>query len=224
MVHSSSILAMRDEQSDPAPQVQKPRTKPPPIPMKKVSRRLPPLSPPPFLPSVVQPEPPGQCPRPVAGPGAPHLMPLGWSACELGSQSSWLTADMPGQRPVRTARGSLRPELRSVAQATRAAGFLAKDGVGSRELSLVTNLQRSHPAPKSHPASASACPDGALMALLLPSAAQPSSVSLWSLEQPFCIQLIQGSKVNADERMKVGAPEPEGGAGVFLHKQGGCGL
>nr|KAF6507212.1 phosphatidylinositol-4,5-bisphosphate 3-kinase catalytic subunit delta [Rousettus aegyptiacus] len=66
MVHSSSILAMRDEQSDPAPQVQKPRTKPPPIPMKK-----------------------------------------------------------------------------------------------------------------------------------------PSSVSLWSLEQPFCIQLIQGSKVNADERMKL---------------------
>lgn len=42
MVHSSSILAMRDEQSDPAPQVQKPRTKPPPIPMKKVSRCLPP--------------------------------------------------------------------------------------------------------------------------------------------------------------------------------------
>lgn len=38
MVHSSSILAMRDEQSNPAPQVQKPRTKPPPIPMKKVSR------------------------------------------------------------------------------------------------------------------------------------------------------------------------------------------
>lgn len=45
MVHSSSILAMRDEQSDPAPQVQKPRTKPPPIPMKKVSRCLPPLFP-----------------------------------------------------------------------------------------------------------------------------------------------------------------------------------
>lgn len=42
MVHSSSILAMRDEQSDPAPQVQKPRTKPPPIPMKKVSWCLPP--------------------------------------------------------------------------------------------------------------------------------------------------------------------------------------
>ena len=38
MVHSSSILAMRDEQSIPAPQVQKPRTKPPPIPMKKVSQ------------------------------------------------------------------------------------------------------------------------------------------------------------------------------------------
>ncbi|XP_023602126.1 LOW QUALITY PROTEIN: phosphatidylinositol 4,5-bisphosphate 3-kinase catalytic subunit delta isoform [Myotis lucifugus] len=37
MVHSSSILAMRDEQSNPAPQVQKSRTKPPPIPMKKVS-------------------------------------------------------------------------------------------------------------------------------------------------------------------------------------------
>ncbi|XP_066231080.1 phosphatidylinositol 4,5-bisphosphate 3-kinase catalytic subunit delta isoform isoform X1 [Saccopteryx leptura] len=66
MVHSSSILAMRDEQSNPTPQVQKPRTKPPPIPMKK-----------------------------------------------------------------------------------------------------------------------------------------PSSVSLWSLEQPFCIELIQGSKVNADERMKL---------------------
>lgn len=66
MVHSSSILAMRDEQSNPAPQVQKPRTKPPPIPMKK-----------------------------------------------------------------------------------------------------------------------------------------PSSMSLWSLEQPFCIELIQGSKVNADERMKL---------------------
>ncbi|XP_065751331.1 phosphatidylinositol 4,5-bisphosphate 3-kinase catalytic subunit delta isoform isoform X1 [Phocoena phocoena] len=66
MVHSSSILAMRDEQSDPAPQVQKPRAKPPPIPLKK-----------------------------------------------------------------------------------------------------------------------------------------PASVSLWSLEQPFCIELIQGSKVNADERMKL---------------------
>lgn len=66
MVHSSSILAMRDEQSNPAPQVQKSRTKPPPIPMKK-----------------------------------------------------------------------------------------------------------------------------------------PSSVSLWALEQPFCVELIQGSKVNADERMKL---------------------
>ncbi|XP_036033982.1 phosphatidylinositol 4,5-bisphosphate 3-kinase catalytic subunit delta isoform isoform X7 [Onychomys torridus] len=32
---------------------------------------------------------------------------------------------------------------------------------------------------------------------------QPSSVSLWSLEQPFCIELIEGSKVNADERMKL---------------------
>lgn len=32
---------------------------------------------------------------------------------------------------------------------------------------------------------------------------KPSSVSLWSLEQPFCIELIQGSKVNADERMKL---------------------
>ncbi|XP_006145430.1 phosphatidylinositol 4,5-bisphosphate 3-kinase catalytic subunit delta isoform [Tupaia chinensis] len=37
MVHSSSILAMRDEQSNPAPQVQKPRTKPPPVPVKKLS-------------------------------------------------------------------------------------------------------------------------------------------------------------------------------------------
>ncbi|KAM9243468.1 phosphatidylinositol 4,5-bisphosphate 3-kinase catalytic subunit delta isoform 4-T4 [Dugong dugon] len=32
---------------------------------------------------------------------------------------------------------------------------------------------------------------------------KPSSASLWSLEQPFCIELIQGSKVNADERMKL---------------------
>ncbi|XP_077650829.1 phosphatidylinositol 4,5-bisphosphate 3-kinase catalytic subunit delta isoform-like [Urocitellus parryii] len=37
MVHSSSILAMRDEQRKPTPQVQKPHTKPPPIPMKKPS-------------------------------------------------------------------------------------------------------------------------------------------------------------------------------------------
>ncbi|KAI5139227.1 phosphatidylinositol 4,5-bisphosphate 3-kinase catalytic subunit delta isoform isoform X1 [Manis pentadactyla] len=37
MVHSSSILAMRDEQSNPTSQAQKPRTKPPPIPMKKPS-------------------------------------------------------------------------------------------------------------------------------------------------------------------------------------------
>lgn len=41
MVHSSSILAMRDEQSNPAPQVQKPRAKPPPIPAKKVRWRSP---------------------------------------------------------------------------------------------------------------------------------------------------------------------------------------
>ncbi|XP_006873151.1 PREDICTED: phosphatidylinositol 4,5-bisphosphate 3-kinase catalytic subunit delta isoform isoform X1 [Chrysochloris asiatica] len=32
---------------------------------------------------------------------------------------------------------------------------------------------------------------------------KPSSLSLWFLEQPFCIELIQGSKVNADERMKL---------------------
>ncbi|KAM8955457.1 phosphatidylinositol 4,5-bisphosphate 3-kinase catalytic subunit delta isoform 5-T5 [Lycaon pictus] len=32
---------------------------------------------------------------------------------------------------------------------------------------------------------------------------KPSSLSLWSLEQPFCVELIQGSKVNADERMKL---------------------
>ncbi|XP_012891283.1 PREDICTED: phosphatidylinositol 4,5-bisphosphate 3-kinase catalytic subunit delta isoform-like isoform X1 [Dipodomys ordii] len=37
MVHSSSILTMRDEQSNPTPQVQKPCTKPPPIPAKKPS-------------------------------------------------------------------------------------------------------------------------------------------------------------------------------------------
>ncbi|KAM5126118.1 phosphatidylinositol 4,5-bisphosphate 3-kinase catalytic subunit delta isoform-like isoform 3-T3 [Callospermophilus lateralis] len=30
-----------------------------------------------------------------------------------------------------------------------------------------------------------------------------SSVSLWSLGQPFCIELIQGSKINADEQMKL---------------------
>lgn len=34
---------------------------------------------------------------------------------------------------------------------------------------------------------------------------QPNYGSLWSLEQPFYIELVQGSKVNADERMKVGA-------------------
>ncbi|XP_054993581.1 phosphatidylinositol 4,5-bisphosphate 3-kinase catalytic subunit delta isoform isoform X1 [Sorex araneus] len=32
---------------------------------------------------------------------------------------------------------------------------------------------------------------------------KPSAASLWSLEQPFCVELIQGSKVNADERMKL---------------------
>ncbi|XP_046311962.1 phosphatidylinositol 4,5-bisphosphate 3-kinase catalytic subunit delta isoform-like isoform X3 [Marmota monax] len=32
---------------------------------------------------------------------------------------------------------------------------------------------------------------------------KPSSVSLWSLGQPFCIELIQGSKINADEQMKL---------------------
>lgn len=86
MVHCSSILAMRDEQSDPAPQVQKPRTKPPPIPMKKVSRCLPP----PLRFSL----PPICCPArahwatPQTGgrSGAPRLMPLGWLDCELGSQ------------------------------------------------------------------------------------------------------------------------------------------
>uniref|UniRef100_A0A287DBQ2 phosphatidylinositol-4,5-bisphosphate 3-kinase n=1 Tax=Ictidomys tridecemlineatus TaxID=43179 RepID=A0A287DBQ2_ICTTR len=31
----------------------------------------------------------------------------------------------------------------------------------------------------------------------------PSSVSQWSLGQPFCIELIQGSKINADEQMKL---------------------
>uniref|UniRef100_A0A452VI70 phosphatidylinositol-4,5-bisphosphate 3-kinase n=1 Tax=Ursus maritimus TaxID=29073 RepID=A0A452VI70_URSMA len=40
----------------------------------------------------------------------------------------------------------------------------------------------------------------------------PSSLSLWSLEQPFCVELIQGSKVNADERMKV---EGSWGRGMF---------
>lgn len=41
MVHNTSILAMRLEQGDPMPQAQKPRAKPPPIPVKKVSQPLP---------------------------------------------------------------------------------------------------------------------------------------------------------------------------------------
>nr|XP_028596552.1 phosphatidylinositol 4,5-bisphosphate 3-kinase catalytic subunit delta isoform [Podarcis muralis]XP_028596553.1 phosphatidylinositol 4,5-bisphosphate 3-kinase catalytic subunit delta isoform [Podarcis muralis]XP_028596555.1 phosphatidylinositol 4,5-bisphosphate 3-kinase catalytic subunit delta isoform [Podarcis muralis] len=32
---------------------------------------------------------------------------------------------------------------------------------------------------------------------------KPNSISLWSLEQPYYIDLVQGSKVNADERMKL---------------------
>ncbi|XP_042336329.1 phosphatidylinositol 4,5-bisphosphate 3-kinase catalytic subunit delta isoform [Sceloporus undulatus] len=32
---------------------------------------------------------------------------------------------------------------------------------------------------------------------------KPTSVSLWSLDQPYYIELVQGSKVNADERMKL---------------------
>lgn len=68
----------------------------------------------------------------------------------------------------------------------------------------------------------------ALTALLLPTPPstppQPSSLSLWSLEQPFCVELIQGSKVNADERMKVGGSRGGGDGGCFLHKQGACGL
>ncbi|XP_038603046.1 phosphatidylinositol 4,5-bisphosphate 3-kinase catalytic subunit delta isoform isoform X2 [Tachyglossus aculeatus] len=32
---------------------------------------------------------------------------------------------------------------------------------------------------------------------------KPASVALWSLEQPFWVELVQGSKVNADERMKL---------------------
>ncbi|EHH14305.1 hypothetical protein EGK_00206 [Macaca mulatta] len=104
MVHSSSILAMRDEQSNPAPQVQKPRAKPPPIPAKKVLLAM--------------------------GPGALGME--GWGF-ELGKPTQ-LTSVL-GREPV-----------------------------------------------------------GPLW---------PFSVSLWSLEQPFCIELIQGSKVNADERMKL---------------------
>lgn len=37
---------------------------------------------------------------------------------------------------------------------------------------------------------------------------QPNYGSLWSLEQSFYIQLVQGSKVNADEGMKVGTRSP----------------
>lgn len=88
MVHSSSILAMRDEQSNPTPQVQKPRTKPPPIPVKKVSQCLP-LT----LPSI-----PSShlfsnasaywaTPWLAVGPGPPGLMPLGWSLLKVGALS-----------------------------------------------------------------------------------------------------------------------------------------
>lgn len=70
-------------------------------------------------------------------------------------------------------------------------------------------------APPTHGPRASGPSSEALLPL-----PQPSSVSLWALEQPFCVELIQGSKVNADERMKVGgswAAVGGGGrgAGVF---------
>lgn len=74
-------------------------------------------------------------------------------------------------------------------------------------LCLATNLQQSHPPPR-------ATPDSGRFHCHSPaSPPQPSSASLWSLEQPFCIELIQGSKVNADERMKVGVPGLQGAGG-----------
>ena len=44
---------------------------------------------------------------------------------------------------------------------------------------------------------------------------QPNYGSLWSLEQPFYIELVQGSKVNADERMKVGTDSLRGFGFLF---------
>lgn len=52
--------------------------------------------------------------------------------------------------------------------ATCMAGFLVEDGVGSRYLSLATNLPHSHPTLKSHRASVSA-----LTALFLPPPPSP---------------------------------------------------
>lgn len=33
---------------------------------------------------------------------------------------------------------------------------------------------------------------------------QQNTSSLWSINEPFCIHLVQGGRVNADEGMKVG--------------------
>ena len=159
MVHSSSILAMRDEQSNPAPQVQKPRAKPPPIPLKKVSRRLAltlPCSPPSHLWSS-----PGAY---WASPWTSHRSrgPLSHAFWLLGVES-W--ASGLGRTPVCTPGAASRPGARAACPSclpccrqnsmpcsargscapwgARAAGFLVKDGVAGRNLSPARNLQ--HP-------------------------------------------------------------------------------
>lgn len=245
MVHSSSILAMRDEQSNPAPQVQKPRTKPPPIPMKKVSQRL--ALPLPSSPSSPcrRPtrEPIGQHSGPGAGPGpltqAPWLVHVKSRAFE----HPWPTGPVCGGGalrpplssqdllPARLAEfHSLRSSEVSGPSGTCAAGLPVTAGVvGSTEL-----YRKPAKPPPTPPAMTTGLVTGASL-LRIPLLqwpcfsvhlhTQPSSVSLWSLEQPFCIELIQGSKVNADERMKVGLLGWEGDGNVcFLHKHGGCGL
>lgn len=99
MVHSSSILAMRDEQSNPAPQVQKPRTKPPPIPMKKVSQH-------PALTLSTSPSshlwsnPEAYWATPWASSLLPSFMPFIAQDLELGLRSGLgACLDVPGQPP-----------------------------------------------------------------------------------------------------------------------------
>lgn len=149
MVHSSSIIAMREEQSNPAPQVQKPRTKPPPIPMKKVSpcSRLP--SPPSLPPTCCPaPEPPGHASGCwwAQGPSspAPRLAGVDSWALNLASQSNTselgggggLPEISPGSPQAWLARCPSHALLPSAVERGRAqgswgirtAGFLVKGG------------------------------------------------------------------------------------------------
>lgn len=155
MVHASSILAMRDEQSNPAPPVQKPRTKPPPIPAKKVRQCT-------SFP-VCPPQSAGRHHRRVGGPLVGDQCPVG--ICENCRAASCVLLWVLG------VSGALVHLHNGLSGRRQCWGQVSE---------IATN-----------PAS------------LLP---QPSSVSLWSLEQPFCIELMEGSKVNADERMKVRVP------------------